>query len=114
VFNYVLSDDKTRLKLVTTTGETELSAAEVARLSVWFANLRNDMSPEVADSALNDPVTISCDRYEALTDALDGSAKVAMRIPGFGWAFVHLAREQCQSLAELLHPQPPPTDSTIQ
>lgn len=110
-FSYSLSDDKTQLKLELNPGDFRYTAEQVARLAMFFANLRAQMTPEAHDTSAHDPVNIECDRYEVYQKPEDGTAQLYMRMPGFGWTWFHLSNQECLRLVEILNPTTPPPDT---
>lgn len=108
-FSYVLSDDKTRLKIVLHEAEFVYTPEDVTRLALFFALQRMQMNPPVSDTSQGE-ATPQADRYEVYQNPLDGSAQIFLRIPGLGWPFVSLDREQCLRMIETLVPRDIPPD----
>ena len=113
-FEYVVSDDKTKLKIVLSEATLEYTAEEVAKLALFFANLRAGMFPSVPDHSSLDKATVQGDLYEAYRNREDGTAQVYLRIPGLCWAFLHFSKEQSVRLSETLNPPiSAPIDATL-
>lgn len=112
LFSYVLSDDKSKLKLVLREATVELSADKVVRLALFFANLRAEMSPPVPEHIPHDQAVAEADRYEVFQKPEDGTAQVYLRIPGLCWSFTQFSKDQCVRLSEVLHPQPSGLDKS--
>lgn len=111
LFSHVLSEDKTRLKISWHESTREYTADEVARLVIFFANLRADMSPTVPDESRSEKVIAACDRFEVHTHPTNGTAQIALRLPGFGWPFIQFSKEQCAEVIETLRPTEAPDDA---
>jgi hypothetical protein len=105
IFAYELSDDKATLTVRLLDGVREYTADEVAKLALFFANLRADMSPPVPHESHLDLVpAVQCRRYEVLQKIEDGSAQIYMQTPGLFWSYLHLNKEQAERMAEILNP----------
>ena len=103
-FQYIVSDDKTKLRIVLSEATLEYSADDVAKLALFFANLRAGMFPSVPEHSQFDDATAEADRYEVYHKTEDGTAQIYTRIPGLCWTFVHLSKEQCLRMSETLNP----------
>jgi hypothetical protein len=103
-FSYVLSDDKSKLKIQLHEAERECSADEIAKLALFFANLRAEMSPAVPERSELDKAVVQADKYEAYRSSEDGTAQVYLRIPGLCWNYFYFSKEQSIRLSETLNP----------
>lgn len=103
-FQYVVSDDKTKLKVVLSEATLEYTADEVVKLALFFANLRTEMSPAIPERSSLDKVIAQADFYEAFQNREDGSSQVYLRIPGLFWSYIHFSKEQSIRLSETLNP----------
>jgi hypothetical protein len=109
-FSYVLSDDKTKLKLVPHEGEFVYSADEVTRLLEYLVTMRSQMIPAISDSPAGTRL-IDSDRFEVIQNRMDGTAQVYSRISGVMWTCLSLTKEQCAAMAETLVPPNSPPDA---
>ena len=103
-FEYVVSDDKTKLKIVLHETTLEYTAEEVAKLALFFANLRAAMSPPVPERSELDKAVVQADKYEAYQNREDGTTQVYLRIPGLCWNYFYFSKEQSVRLSETLNP----------
>ena len=103
-FQYVVSDDKTKLKIVLSEATLEYTAEEVAKLALFFANLRAGMSPAVPERSELDKAVVQADKYEAYRSSEEGTAQVYLRIPGLCWNYFYFSKEQSIRLSETLNP----------
>lgn len=103
-FSCVLSDDKSEMKLVAQAGEFKYSAEQVEELALFFGQLRAQMSPAIPDQS-GDAVALEGDRWEIYQKSQDGSARLYFRLPGLGWAFIHLEEDMCVGLSGVLNPK---------
>lgn len=105
IFAYELSGDKTTLTIRLIDGVREYTADEVTKLALFFANLRNDMSPPVPNESHLDLVpAVQCPRYEVLQKIEDGSAQIYLQTPGLFWSYIHLNKEEAERMTEILNP----------
>ena len=103
-FSYVLSEDKTRLKLALHEGEYQYSAEQVESILRFFLARRFEMVPAVPEDSQKATLTLEADRYDARQNPEDGTAQIRIRIPGLGWTYVTLSKADCLGLSELLNP----------
>jgi hypothetical protein len=103
-FQYVVSDDKTKLKIVLSEATLEYTADDVVKLALFFANLRAGMFPPLQERSQPDEATAEADRYEVYQKTEDGTAQIYLRIPGLCWTFIQLSKEQCLRMSETLNP----------
>ena len=111
LFSYVLSNDKTELKLSLTETTIELSPEKVVRLAIFFANLRTEMLPEVSKTFPGKDSAAQSDNYEIQQDRETGESEFRLRIPGLCWTYAYFSKEQCAQIAETLRPTDAPSDA---
>ncbi len=112
LFHHVLSDDKSKLKLVLHQATIELSAEQVVRLALFFANLRAEMSPPVPNIYPGQQASVKADHYEIRQDPDNGESEIRLRIPGLCWTFSYFSKAQSIQVSEVLNPQPSGLDKS--
>lgn len=105
MFSHILSNDKSKLKLVLNSTTVELSAEQVARLALFFANLRAEMSPELPNAFPGPQTSAQSDHYEIQQNPETGESEIRLRIPGLIWSFAYFSKEESVRLSEVLNPK---------
>ena len=103
-FQYVVSDDKSKLKVVLHEATLEYTSEEVGKLAVFFANLRAEMTPSAPARSSLEKSDVQCDLYEAFQNPEDGTTQIYLRIPGLFWTWIQFSKEQSLRLSETLNP----------
>lgn len=103
LFHHVLSDDKSKLKIVLHEGELELSAEQVVRLALFFANLRAEMSPSVSETFPGQQASAQSDWCEVQGHE-GGEFEIRLRIPGLCWVYSYLSKDRSLRISETLNP----------
>jgi hypothetical protein len=111
LFSFVLSNDKSKVKLSMPEVTIDLSPEKVVRLAIFFANLRAEMSPEVSKTFPGNDSSAQSDNYEIQQDRETGESEFRLRIPGLCWTYAYFSNEQCAQIAETLRPTDAPDDA---
>ena len=113
LFHHVLSADKSKLKLVLHEAELELSAEQVVRLALFFANLRAEMLPAVSETFPGPQESAQSD-YCEIQGHPTGESEIRLRIPGLCWVYSYLSKDRSLRICETLNPPTSiPSNATV-